>query len=422
MKKLLVLLVVACIMLSTTIMGIGTVASAVEESPVEDFMIFDGVLEEYIGPGGDVVIPASAGVEEIAPKAFYENKDITSVVIPEGVVKIGYGCFQLCENLEYCELPYSLEVIGSSFLASTAISEVTIPGQILYIPIWAVSNCKNLTKVVLSYGIKEIHHQAFCSNNGLGKVVFPETIELIGGGAFNCQKDTKPVEYIICNPDCEIGYYNDSPQEHANINHEWLDGLKTPFQSSYGIVTYKVVVPRDSAVAEFLKEHEDEFLASDTSNHKDRMNIVLKDEEYFKGLAENQTDYGLQAPRTESNNPGTGNDGGNIGGGDNNPGNTDNPSNGNEGSGNNTNNNNSNNGNSSGNSTSADGNNSVTVAIIVVAGVILLVIIIFVMVIVILFATGKIGGKKKSKAKKAAKEKVEEPEAEEVEENTEANE
>ena len=39
--------------------------------------------------GGDIVIPESLGVKEIATRAFAQNNDITSVVIPEGVEIIG---------------------------------------------------------------------------------------------------------------------------------------------------------------------------------------------------------------------------------------------------------------------------------------------------------------------------------------------
>ena len=116
MKKLLALLAVLALVLSASVMGIGTVASAAEESPLADFMIFDGVLEEYIGAGGDVVIPASAGITEIAASAFYGNKDVTSVVIPEGVEFIGNRAFEYCENIEKITLPYSLTEIGGNAL------------------------------------------------------------------------------------------------------------------------------------------------------------------------------------------------------------------------------------------------------------------------------------------------------------------
>ena len=108
MKKLLSILAVLAIVLSCSVMGIGTVLAAPDESSEDDFMAFDGVLEEYVGAGGDVVIPASLGIKEIAAQAFANNTDITSIVIPEGVEIVGYWSFRACTSIESITLPYSL--------------------------------------------------------------------------------------------------------------------------------------------------------------------------------------------------------------------------------------------------------------------------------------------------------------------------
>lgn len=396
MKKLLALLAVLALVLSASVMGVGTVASAAEESPLADFMIFDGVLEEYIGAGGEVVIPASAGITEIAASAFYGNEDVTSVVIPEGVEIIGHRAFQGCKNIEKVTLPYSLTKIGgNTFSLCESITEITIPGQLEIIPAWAFSSCIGLKKVVFSYGIREIHNQAFCSLFGLGKVVFPETIEIIATGAFNCQKDTQAVEYIICNPDCEIGLFNITYQ--GNIDHEWdPERYRTPFQSSYGVVTYKITVPENSAIQKFLEEKGEDMFNFDETDHKDKFRINAKEKSYFETLKENQKDYGItSAPEvnntpggTENQNPGEGLTDGN------------NPGTGNQINHNN--NNNNNNGGNNNNSNNANGGttDSGLVSTIIIAAVVLVVVIIIcVMVIVILFATGKLGGKKKEKEK-----------------------
>ena len=92
-------------------------------------MFFDGVLEEYIGPGGDVVIPASLGVTEIAADSIRLNKDITSIVIPEGVEVIGLRAFYECENLTSITLPYSLYELGQECFNSCNLTSILIPPQ-----------------------------------------------------------------------------------------------------------------------------------------------------------------------------------------------------------------------------------------------------------------------------------------------------
>ena len=50
---------------------------------MDEFVINEGVLEKYLGAGGDVVIPD--GVEEIEAEAFAYCDGLTSVVIPDSV-------------------------------------------------------------------------------------------------------------------------------------------------------------------------------------------------------------------------------------------------------------------------------------------------------------------------------------------------
>lgn len=62
-----------------------------------NFIIECGILEKYIGPGGDVTIPE--GVTEIGDWAFCGCTGLTSVTIPGDVTEIGNEAFQDCENL-----------------------------------------------------------------------------------------------------------------------------------------------------------------------------------------------------------------------------------------------------------------------------------------------------------------------------------
>lgn len=50
-----------------------------------DFVIGNGVLKEYTGSGGDVVIPE--GVTEVGRWAFNDCIGLTGVTIPAGVRK-----------------------------------------------------------------------------------------------------------------------------------------------------------------------------------------------------------------------------------------------------------------------------------------------------------------------------------------------
>ena len=84
-----------------------------------DFIIENGVLKKYTGPGGDVVIPDGVTaihgeVDIYGPRstAFYRCVDIKSVLIPEGVKELGLGIIAGCEALTTLKLPSSIGAIG----------------------------------------------------------------------------------------------------------------------------------------------------------------------------------------------------------------------------------------------------------------------------------------------------------------------
>ena len=74
------------------------------------FVIEDGVLEEYTGPGGEVVIPK--GVTRIGEWAFEGCSSLSGVVMPQGVTEIGESAFSGCTGLSSVVIPGSVTAIG----------------------------------------------------------------------------------------------------------------------------------------------------------------------------------------------------------------------------------------------------------------------------------------------------------------------
>ncbi len=97
---------------------------------------------DYTGAGGEVFIAKEVSgkkVTVIASEAFYYNRDITSVYLPE-----------------------YLEIIGAR----------------------AFSNCRNLTSLVFMGSVTEIHSEAF-AKSGLISMYLPDGIQRIEAGAFS---------------------------------------------------------------------------------------------------------------------------------------------------------------------------------------------------------------------------------------------
>lgn len=105
-------------------------------SNASDFIVENGVLTKYVGPGGDVVIPE--GVTEIGVGAFNMCRRLNSVVIPETVKTIGLQAFRDCVGLK----------------------RITVPNSVTQIGEWAFYGCKELTEAVISQNVVSLWEKA----------------------------------------------------------------------------------------------------------------------------------------------------------------------------------------------------------------------------------------------------------------------
>ena len=66
-------------------------------SNLQDFVIENSVLSEYLGEDKEVVIPNH--VTQIGNCAFYNCTSLQSITIPDGVTEIGERAFEGCKKL-----------------------------------------------------------------------------------------------------------------------------------------------------------------------------------------------------------------------------------------------------------------------------------------------------------------------------------
>ncbi|MBE6958033.1 MAG: leucine-rich repeat domain-containing protein [Ruminococcaceae bacterium] len=153
---------------------------------MKDFIIENGVLRNYAGPGGAVTVPQ--GVSVLAD-SFFLCRGVTSVVLPEGVTVIEPAAFYLCENMISVTLPESLTEIGkTAFLGCYSLCEVTIPGSVEVIGARAFLRC-GLRTVRIAPGVKVLETGAFRNCDDLTEIRLPDSVISIGPGAFHgCTK------------------------------------------------------------------------------------------------------------------------------------------------------------------------------------------------------------------------------------------
>ena len=107
------------------------------EQITEDFVVLNGQLLKYNGNENNLKIPE--GVAHISHQAFYDNKNIETVICPSSLQGVWTYAFANCVNLK----------------------NVVFNNGLKHICIGAFEDCANLMQVELPKSLKEIGAMAF---------------------------------------------------------------------------------------------------------------------------------------------------------------------------------------------------------------------------------------------------------------------
>lgn len=123
----------------------------------------------------DIIIPDKHDgkpVTAIDEKAFYNNTDITSVTLPEGITEIGGYAFSGCKSLRRISFPDSLtDIDGNAFYMCLNLYTVTLPknlqriSQKAFLACYKLVEVKNLSSLTLKYGSSDNGHVAYYAEN-----------------------------------------------------------------------------------------------------------------------------------------------------------------------------------------------------------------------------------------------------------------
>ena len=215
----------------------------------DDFDIDEnGVLVEYRGDGGQVVIPE--GVTSIGDSAFYDCDNLTGVTIPASVTSIGESAFGACDSLEAFNVssdnpsytsrdgilytrdmktllqcpgakttvvvPNGVTSIGeSAFEDCSRLAGVTIPGSVTSIGEDAFFWCDSLTDVTIHDGVKSIGDYSFALCDSLTGVTIPGSVTSIGDSAFSGCDSLTDVTILAKSIDIDKdAFYGSDPTFH----------------------------------------------------------------------------------------------------------------------------------------------------------------------------------------------------------------
>lgn len=150
---------------------------------IPDYPIAETPWQEFRDEIKSIVL--EEGVTRIGDYAFYDCTALTSVEIPEGVTQIGESAFSCCQSLESVTIPGSVTEIGEgAFESCDSMLVLELTSGLKRVGAFAFSECFSLRTLDLPDTVERIYRSAF-TGTALQELVIPGNVQEIGDNAFN---------------------------------------------------------------------------------------------------------------------------------------------------------------------------------------------------------------------------------------------
>ena len=143
-------------------------------------------------------------VTKVKCDAFSYCRYLTKITIPNSVARVELAAFEYCSDLisvnissleAWCKIDFGSEASNplyydhKLFLNGKEVTNLVVPDSVTKIGNFAFSGCSSLTKVTIPDSVTEIGICAFSNCSNLSSVTIPSSVKEIGDGAFYGCKD-----------------------------------------------------------------------------------------------------------------------------------------------------------------------------------------------------------------------------------------
>ena len=117
------------------------------------------------------------GLTEIPYEFLCNCIGLNTVTIPASILSIRSGAFYGCEQLEAVELPANLNTIGSYAFRGSGLTTIEIPNNVVKINSLTFANCSQLSSVTIPSSVTEIEEGAFSYCDNLKALTIPGSVK-----------------------------------------------------------------------------------------------------------------------------------------------------------------------------------------------------------------------------------------------------
>ncbi|AVM51233.1 leucine-rich repeat domain-containing protein [Capnocytophaga sp. oral taxon 878] len=167
------------------------------------------------------------GVTKIGHHAFEGLSFLESITLPKGITSLPKGVFVGCIRLKSINLEEGIEEIADFALAGSKIESITIPRSVKKIGGYAFASCDELSELKLQEGLKQIGAIAFVGCTKLKELEIPESVIKMGDFPFSYA----PVETLVL--------HSRTIPEWAYYNVSFVGSLKKVYVPDESVKLYK---------------------------------------------------------------------------------------------------------------------------------------------------------------------------------------
>ena len=147
----------------------------------------DNYQSHYVPWGREITeVILENGVTSIGNYAFYECKSLEKINIPESVTRIGNCAMEYCTGLQKIYIPSNVTIIAAG--AFEYCENLSLVEGLEGLTEWyqyCFANCKSLTDFVIPKNIKSIPYATFSNCSNLHNIYVPSSVNTIENSAFS---------------------------------------------------------------------------------------------------------------------------------------------------------------------------------------------------------------------------------------------